>query len=411
MSSSHNPEQDTHRDKGMESRSLEASRSAWAEVDPAAIADNCRMARRAVPDRTRVMAVVKANGYGHGAVQTARAALKNGADCLAVARLDEALALRRAGIDADILIFGGTPVQRVDELLEQDLIQTVFEVDTARALSSRAEALGRRVRVHLKVDTGMGRLGVVTARGGGFTAEPDWEALNEAEIISRLPGLSMEGVYTHFARADEPDREFSRLQLSRFHSLVRGLRERGIEIPLRHAANSAALLAMPETHLDLVRPGLMLYGLTPLSSQTPDQLGLKPALAIKARISQVKRVGSDFPISYGSVYITDRVTWIATLPVGYADGYRRCLSPGAEVLFRGRRARVAGQICMDQTVIDLGEAEAPQTGEVVVFLGEDDGGRVSAEELAGICRTISYEIVTGFTSRIPRVYRSTSRKR
>ncbi len=405
------PEQDTHREMSLETRSREAPLWVWAEVDPEAIGKNCRLVRRMVPESTRVMAVVKADGYGHGAVPTARAALENGADCLAVARLDEAVALRRAGIDADILIFGGTPVDRVDEILEQDLIQTVFDPDTAKAFSRRAEALGRRIRTHLKVDTGMGRLGVVTARGGGFADEPDGEALDEAESIARLPGLSMEGIYTHFARADEPDREFTRLQLSRFHNMVRGLRQRGIEIPLRHAANSAALLAMPETHLDLVRPGLMLYGLTPLVSQSPNQLGLTPALALKTRIVQVKRVGPDFPISYGSVYATDRETWIATLPVGYADGYRRCLSPGAEVLFRGRRTRVAGQICMDQTVVDLGETEAPLTGEEVVLLGDQGEEAVNAEELAGICRTISYEIVTAITSRVPRVYRAEHQRR
>ena len=394
----------------LETRFGKAPYSVWAEVDPGAIAENCRLARRTVPESTRVMAVVKADGYGHGSVQTARAALENGADCLAVARLEEAAALRRSGIDADMLIFGGTPVGRVEELLEQDLIQTVFDVDTARALSRRAESLGRRIRTHLKVDTGMGRLGVVAARGGGENDEPDAEALEEAETIARLPGLSMEGIYTHFARADEPDREFTHLQLSRFHNLVRGLRERGIEIPVRHAANSAALLAMPETHLDLVRPGLMLYGLTPLLSQSPDQLGLTPALALKTRIAQVKRVGPDFPISYGSVYTTHRETWIASLPVGYADGYRRCLSPGADVLFRGRRVRVAGQVCMDQTVVDLGEIEAPQTGEEIVLLGPQGEAAVPAEELAGICRTIPYEIVTAITSRVPRVYRAEHRR-
>ena len=394
----------------LENRPGKVSPSVWAEVAPEAIGKNCRLVRRTVPESTRVMAVVKADGYGHGAVPTARAALENGADCLAVARLEEAVALRRAGIDADILIFGGTPVDRVDEILEQDLIQTVFDVDTAKAFSRRAEALGRRIRAHLKVDTGMGRLGVVAARRGGDSDKSDEVALEEAKTIARLPGLSMEGIYTHFARADEPDREFTRLQLSRFHNLVRGLRELGIEIPLRHAANSAALLAMPETHLDLVRPGLMLYGLTPLVSQSPDQLGLTPALALKTRIAQVKRVGADFPISYGSVYVTDRETWIATLPVGYADGYRRCLSPGAEVLFRGRRARVAGQVCMDQTVIDLGEIEAPLTGEEVVLLGDQGEAAVKAEELAEICHTISYEIVTALTSRVSRSYRAEHRR-
>ncbi|MCF8029877.1 MAG: alanine racemase [Desulfohalobiaceae bacterium] len=393
----------------MNSRIQNTSPFLWAEVYPEAIADNCRLARRTVPENTRVMAVVKADGYGHGAVQTARAALKSGADCLAVARLEEAVTLRRAGIRADILIFGAPAPEQVDQLLEQDLIQTVFDLETSTALSRRARSLGGRLRAHLKVDTGMGRLGVVTVREGVTETEPHGEALDQAEAIACLPGLGLEGIYTHFARADEPDRDFTRLQLARFHSVVDGLRERGIEIPLRHAANSAALLAMPETHLDLVRPGLMLYGLTPLVDKSPAELGLSPALSLKARIAQVKRVGPDFPVSYGSKYATDGETWMGTLPVGYADGYRRCLSPGVEVLFRGRRARVAGQVCMDQTVVDLGEAEAPQTGEEVVLLGEDGNDRVSAEELAWICRTISYEIVTALTSRVPRVYRATSR--
>ena len=393
----------------MNSQLQETSLSLWAEIYPEAIADNCRLARRTAPENTRVMAVVKADGYGHGAAQTARTALKSGADCLAVARLEEAVALRRAGIQADILIFGAPAQDQVEQLLEQDLIQTVFDLGTSTVLSRRALSLGGRLRVHLKVDTGMGRLGVVTVREGATATEPHGEALDQAEAIACLPGLGLEGIYTHFARADEPDRDFTKLQLARFHGLIDGLRKRGIEIPLRHAANSAALLAMPETHLDLVRPGLMLYGLTPLVGRSPMELGLIPALTLKARIAQVKRVGPDFPVSYGSKYDTDGETWIGTLPVGYADGYRRCLSPGAEVLFRGRRACVAGQVCMDQTVVDLGEAEAPQAGEEVVLLGEDGADRVSAEELAGICHTISYEIVTALTSRVPRVYRSASR--
>jgi alanine racemase len=356
------------------------------------------------------MAVVKADGYGHGAVRTALTALDHGADCLAVARLHEGLTLRRAGVRADILIFGATSPDDIERLVEHDLVQTVFDPETAADFSRRAQSLGRRLRVHLKVDTGMGRLGVVTVRQDATGVEPSGEALDQAEAIVRLPGLDLEGIYTHFARADEPDREFTRLQLDRFHRLVHGLRQRGIEIPLRHAANSAALLAMPETHLDLVRPGLMLYGLTPLAGKDPDELGLCPALALKARISQIKRVGAGFPVSYGSVYATKRETWLATLPVGYADGYRRCLSSRAEVLFRGRRARVAGQICMDQTVVDLNEAHAPQQGEEVVLLGGSGAELVSAEELARICGTISYEIVTGLTLRVPRVYLEPSAK-
>jgi len=390
----------------MDTRKQETSLPLRAEVDLGAIAENCRLARRTVPENTRVMAVVKADGYGHGAPETARAALDNGADCLAVARLDEALALRRAGVGADILVFGATSPERVDELLEHDLIQTVFEPDTAIALSREAALRGARLRVHLKVDTGMGRLGLVTVREGSNRAEPRDEALDQAEAIAVLAGLRLEGIYTHFARADEPDREFTRLQLDRFHRFLNGLRERGIEIPLRHAANSAALLAMPETHLDLVRPGLMLYGLTPLADKSPAELGLSPALTLKTRIAQVKHVGPNFPVSYGSKYTTDGETWVGTLPVGYADGYRRCFSPGAEVLFRGRRAQVAGQVCMDQTVVDLGDTEAPQAGEEVVLLGKEGGEEVSAEELAGICRTISYEIVAALTSRVPRVYRA-----
>jgi alanine racemase len=393
----------------MKSQVQETSLSLWAEVYPEAIADNCRLARRTVPENARVMAVVKADGYGHGAVQTARTALNSGADCLAVARLEEALALRRAGILADILIFGAPAPDQADQLLERDLIQTVFDLKTSTALSQRARTLGGRIRVHLKVDTGMGRLGVVAVREGTTETEPHGEALDQAESISCLSGLRMEGIYTHFARADEPDRDFTRLQLARFHSVVDGLRERGIDIPLRHAANSAALLAMPETHLDMVRPGLMLYGLTPLADKSPANLGLSPALNLKARISQVKRTGPHFPISYGSVHTTDRETWIATLPVGYADGYKRCLSPGVEVLFRSQRVPVVGRICMDQTMIDLGKVDSPQEGEEVVLLGSQNGNEVSAEELAGICGTISYEIVTSLTSRVPRVYRAASR--
>lgn len=380
----------------------------WAEIDLAAVAHNVRELRRAARPGTALMAVVKADGYGHGAVEISRQALANGASWLGVARLSEAEALRQAGIRAPILLFGETPCAAVRRLMDLDLVQTVFSVEYAHALSYAASAAGGLVRVHVKVDTGMGRLGLFSrsrAEPGSLQpGAPEDDLARQVEAVLRLPGLVAEGLYTHFAGADLADKTFAREQLARFLDLAERLGRSGIAFPHVHAANSAALLDLPESHLDLVRPGIAIYGLYPSVHVDRSRAVLEPALTLKARIVQVKDVPAGFRVSYGMTYETPRPTRIATVSVGYADGLRRSLGGRGFMLVRNRRAPIVGRVCMDLTMIDVGSIEGVRAGDEVVVFGGANPGAPSTEDIASELGTISYEIVTSITSRVPRVY-------
>jgi len=380
----------------------------WAEIDLNAIANNVRELRRRTRSQAKLMAVVKANGYGHGAAEVARTALSNGAEWLGVARLPEALELREAGFDAPILVFGYTPPADAGRLIDYDLRQSVYSLDAARAYSAVAEAHGRKIRVHLKVDTGMGRLGMVPAiLSGEDSSHAMGEGfIREATAAARLPGLEPEGIFTHFAASDSADRSYAKRQLALFIEVVSALRANGLEFDLRHAANSAAVIGIPESHLDLVRPGIALYGLRP--SETVDLTGmfLKPAMALKARIIHLKPVPAGTCISYGMTYRTPSPTVIATIPAGYADGYRRQFSSRGLMLIHGRRVPVIGRVCMDLSMLDVGAVpEACVEDEVVIF-GRQGAESISADDLAHELGTINYEIVCNVTARVPRVYLS-----
>ena len=343
--------------------------------------------------------MVKANAYGHGSVAVARAALQSGADFLGVARLDEALALRAAGLAAPTLVLGYTPPERAAELLANDLTQTVFSPEAARLLSATAVQKGRTLRVHLKVDTGMGRIGLPA----GPQASPQ-AAVAAVLEIARLPGLELEGVFTHFASADSADKSFTHQQLERFMDLLDLLRQNGLEIPIRHAANSAAIIELPETHLDMVRAGIALYGLYPSDEIAKNRIRLIPAMTLKARVVQVKSVPAGFSVSYGMTFRTERPTTIATIPVGYADGYSRALSSRGRMLIREKAVPIAGRVCMDMTMVDAGEIPEVTVGDEVVIFGRQGAARLGAEEVAEILGTISYEVVSALTARVPRVY-------
>ena len=376
----------------------------WAEIDLGAIGHNCREVRRVIPENSRFMAVVKANGYGHGAEAVARTALQNGADSLAVARLDEALSLRRAGFTSPMLIFGAIPHSRLEEVVEHDLIMTLFDRSSAAEVSSLAQAKGLTVRAHLKIDTGMGRLGLVAVPDPASPEAFKASAAEDAAAIVQMPNLDIQGVYTHFAQADSGDKGYTHRQLAIFQALLDHLKDRGITFPLRHAANSPATIDLPEAHLDMVRPGLMLYGIYPSPEVDHSRILLQPAMRLKARIAQLKDVASGFKISYGSTYQTTQPTRIATIPVGYADGYPRILSSRADMLVQGRRAPVVGRICMDQTMLDVGHLQEALVGDEVVIFGGPDGAGIPVEEIAGACSTIPYETVASLAARVPRVY-------
>lgn len=375
----------------------------WAEIDLAAIAQNIRNLRAGLTNNARLMAVVKANAYGHGAVPVAGQALSAGADCLAVARLAEALELRYAGISCPILIFGHTPPEMADKLMDFDLIQTVYAYADARDLDLRAQAYGRAIRVHVKIDTGMGRLGV--AGWPDFSRDACGNAAEEVAAICSLPGLSAEGVYTHFATADSPDPAGTRRQLEVFLQILSVLERRGITFSVRHAANSAAAINLPETHLDMVRPGISIYGCYPSQEAEQSGIHLAPAMSLLARIVHLKSVDPGFRVSYGWTEQTRKKTVIATVPIGYADGYDRHFSSRGKMLLRGFPAPVIGRVCMDHTMIDVGAVPDPACGEPVLIFGRDTRGTLAVDHLAHTLGTIHYEVLSRISARIPRIYK------
>ncbi|PZN03206.1 MAG: alanine racemase [Bacillota bacterium] len=368
-------------------------RPTWVEVDLDAIAHNVETLQRlAAP--AQLMAVVKADGYGHGAVMVARTALAHGARRLAVAVVEEGVHLRQSAIACPILVMGWTPPWQYGLALRYDLELTVSSEEEARALAEAARREGRRVRVHLKVDTGMGRLGL------------RWDHPRLAEVAARiagLGGLELVGVFTHLATADDPDAPLTEEQLARFGRIVATLDERGLRPLLRHAANSAALLRLPGARYDLVRPGIALYGLEPFRGAVA-AFDLRPALAWKTRVALVKEVPAGTPISYGATFVTRRPSRIAVLPVGYADGLRRALSNRGQVLVGGRRVPIVGRVCMDQVMVDVTDAGPVAVGDEAVLIGRQGDEAITADEMAGWMDTIGYEVVTGIGRRVPRIY-------
>ncbi len=374
----------------------------WAEIDLTAIASNIRQLRKTVHPDVAILASVKANGYGHGAVPVAKTALKNGVDMLGVARYGEAILLRQKGIDAPILILGHTSPDLTENLLQNNLIPTVFSLAVAEKYSAAALKKKEKLKVHLKVDTGMGRNGVLPDELAGV--EEEGRDIAEVEHICKLEGLDVAGVYTHFACSDEKDKSSAKNQLTRFFRLLDRLSQRGIRFSLRHAANSAAVIDLPETHLDMVRPGIAVYGLYPSSEVDKKKLLLKPAMSIKARICQLKHVSAGFSVSYGSTFTTEKPTTIATVPIGYADGYDRSNSSCGYMLVGGQRAPVVGRVCMDFTMLDVGHIENVRIGDEVVILGSQGSDHISAEEIAARSGTINYEVVCTLMDRVPRIF-------
>ncbi len=371
----------------------------WAEIDHDAIAHNVRELRRITHPQARLLAAVKADAYGHGAVAVSRTALANGASHLGVARYSEAVALRQAGISAPILIFGFTPADRAALLHELQLTPAVYSLENARALSAPHGSRGERLAVHIKVDTGMGRLGIPCE---ALRLDKERTPVEEIGAIAALPGIRLEGVFTHFAASDEAEKSSAREQFSRFQDLLHRLREAGLHLPLRHAANSGAIIDLPETHLDMVRAGIAIYGLFPSGHVDHARIELRPAMSLKARIIHLKKVPTGTAISYGGTYRTTRPATIATVPVGYGDGYDRGLSNRGSMLVRGRRAPIAGRVCMDLTMLDVSHIPEVQVGDEVVMIGRQGNETVRADELAALLGTINYEVVTRLMERVPR---------
>lgn len=367
-------------------------RPTFAEIDLAAVAHNIQEIQKRVQP-ARVMAVVKANAYGHGLAEIAQVSLQNGAHSLGVALLEEGIQLREVGIQKPILVFGGFFEDQIDAFLKYDLELTLFNKDRAGALTDRAKKLNKRARVHIKVDTGMGRVGV------------DWrEAVRFVRNAVELPRIEVVGIYTHFASADEKDTSFAELQMQRFRHVLTVLEEQAIRIPVKHAANSGAIWNMPDSYLDLVRLGVMLYGYFPSLAVPPD-VPIRPAMSLKSKVILLKEVQADSPISYGSTYRTGERTRIATIPIGYGDGYNRLLSNKGEVLIKGKRFPVVGRVCMDQIMVDVGINDSIRFGDEVVLLGRQGSDEITIYEICEKLDTIPYEVTCWVSNRVRRVFK------
>jgi alanine racemase len=370
-------------------------RPTWVEISLPRLAHNCRVIKQHLPPDVQLMAVVKADAYGHGAARCAQVLEQAGADWFGVALLEEALELRAAGITKPVFCLGGFWPAQADELIELGLTPVLFRLDAAAALNERARAHNRVVNVHVKVDTGMGRLGVPLSELADFIA-----------ALKPLTHLRLDGLMTHLASADDEDSSYTEKQIALYDEALALLRAQGFAPTWRHLANTAGMHGHPQARGNLVRVGAMLYGLTrdilrPGSAPWP----VEPVLSLHSHVAWLKTVPADTAIGYGSTFVTQRESRIATIPIGYADGLRRALSNRGRVIVRGCFAPIVGRVSMDLTTIDVTEVPGVALDDEVVLLGEQNGLRITAEDLAAQLGTVSYEVITGISARVPHVYR------
>lgn len=367
-------------------------RPTWAEIDLDAVRHNLRMIRNFLGEHVKIMAVVKANAYGHGLTAVSKALVDGGIDYLGVATVDEALKLREKGLDAAILVMGAVLGDEAKVCVENNITLTLSDTGLLDVIAGTAKGTSLKPKVHIKIDTGMGRIGV-------------WHenALGLIRKVSSIKEIEMEGVYTHFSSAAR-DKMFTKMQISSFEKVRDEMNESGIKVKYFHASNSIAVLDWDEAHFNLARPGILLYGVSPKRNMS-GKIGLKPAMSLKTRIVHLKDVPPGRSISYGRTYITQKDTKIATIPIGYADGYGRILSNKAEALVRGRFVRVVGIVTMDQTLLDVGDVPDVKVGDEVVLIGKQMEEEIHIENIAKLSGTIPYEILSQITDRVPRVYK------
>ncbi|WML43227.1 alanine racemase [Neobacillus sp. PS3-40] len=373
-------------------------RDTWAEISLDDIKHNFLQFRQFVKQPTKIMAVVKADGYGHGAVEIAKTSIQMGADYLAVALLDEAIKLRESGISEPILVLGYTPTRSVEEAILQNVTLTVFDHELMDEIIVKSSLLHKKASIHLKVDTGMSRIGV---------ASPE-EALILATKANAATHVHLEGIFTHFASADSEDSTFTDEQFKKFQLVLDFLKVHSIHIPLQHCCNSAATMKFPKMHLDMVRIGVALYGLYPDASLKKLPIQLKQAMSFKTRIAAIKKVATSQTVSYGCTWRPKQESIIATVPLGYADGLSRQLSNRGSVLIHGKKAMIAGRVCMDQTMIDITDFPHCTLGDEVVIFGENQSSFQSVDDIAELMGTINYEVVCLIGKRVPRVFVDTS---
>lgn len=370
-----------------------------ARINLDAICNNIDEVRRNINANTKIMAVIKADGYGHGAVALATA-LKDKVDAYGVAIIEEGIELRRAGFEKPILILGFTPHEQYEDLVKYDIMQTVFQYDMAKRLSDIAVSLGKQAKVHIKVDTGMTRIGF---------KDTD-ESIQIIKEINKLPNIVIDGLFTHFACADEADKTSARKQFSRYLAFADKLEKEGIQIPVKHVSNSASIIDLPEANLDMVRSGISTYGMYPSNEVNKKKLLLQPAMAIISNIVYVKNVEAGTGISYNSTYVTKKDSVIATIPVGYGDGYPRSLSSKGRVLIHGKSAPIVGRVCMDQFMVDVTDIPDVKEGDTVTLIGQDGAESITIEEVANLAGSFNYELVCDIGKRVPRVYYKEGKK-
>lgn len=361
-------------------------------IDLGALRWNFRQVREKVGPNVKILSMVKANAYGHGAPAVANALAAEGSDAFGVATVEEGIELREAGIREPIIVLAGLYQEQLDQIFEHVLTPVVHEIETLKRLEAEVEKRRRTWNIHLKIDTGMGRIGLLAAE------LPSW--LPE---LKKLKALKIEGIFSHFSHAESVQGEYTQKQLKIFQDVTERLKSAGISPPLTHFANSAATITLPEAYFEMVRPGLMLYGVYP-SPAMAGQVSLKPVLSWKTRILQLKKVPAGSSISYGQTFITRRPSVIATLPIGYADGYQRLLSNRGEVLVKNARAPVVGRVCMDLTMVDVTDIGEVKQGDEVILLGRQGDAAIGADEMATWSNTISYEILTSIGTRVPRIH-------
>ncbi|MHB9946801.1 alanine racemase [Clostridium botulinum] len=369
-------------------------RAVWAEIDLDNLQHNLKQIKKICGNK-EIIGVIKANAYGHGAMEIAPTLLENGVSRLAVAVLSEAMELRMSGVKEPIMILGYTPWALGDMLLDNDIEQSVYSYNDALELSKIAVLKRKILKIHIVVDTGMGRIGFL----------PTKESVEDVYKISKLPNIEIEGIFSHFSSADESDKDYTFYQMNKYNAFINKLEEKNIQVPIKHIANSAAIIDLENAHLDAVRAGIIMYGYYPSNYVLRNNINLKPVMSLKTSIVHIKKVSSGEYISYGRTFKTKRESIIATLPIGYADGYNRLLSNKGKVIVNGKLAPVIGRVCMDQCMIDVTFIENLKVGDVVTIMGEENGVSYTAEDIASQIGTISYEVICNVNKRVPRVYK------
>lgn len=370
-----------------------------ANINLDAIYDNVKAAKSLTKEDTKLMAIIKADAYGHGAVKVAET-LDDIADAYGVAILEEGIELRQAGVTKPILILGYTPAPLYEAMINYDITTAVFKYDMAEEISNTAVRLGKKAKIHIKLDTGMSRIGF----------KQDDESLETIIKISKLPGIEITGCFTHFARMDEKDKTKAKEQFKRFMYFTKRIEDAGINIPVKHVSNSAGIIEMPEVNLDMVRNGISVYGMYPSEEVNKEKLPLTPAMEIISYISFIKTLEKDVEIGYGGTFTTTRETKVATIPVGYADGYPRSLSNKGCILVNGQRAPIIGRICMDQFMVDITDIKDVHENDKVTLIGHDGDGYISIEEMADLSGSFNYEFVCDIGKRVPKVYYRNGKK-